>query len=91
MANLESYTGSIEIISGLKPKNNGDFPLVEAHDIQVREDGTRLDEVLDELKNDSGGSLTVVDDGDGNVTLMSTNSNTGVVDDGDGNVIISKL
>lgn len=41
-----AYNGSIELISGLKPKNNGDFPLVNALDVQVDEDGTRLPEML---------------------------------------------
>lgn len=41
-----AYNGSIELISGLKPKNNGDFPLVNAQDVQVGEDGTRLPVML---------------------------------------------
>ena len=40
------YNGSIELISGLKPKNGNDFPLVTAHNVQVDDNGTRLDEVL---------------------------------------------
>ena len=49
MAKLENYTGSVELISGIKQKNNGDFPLAEAHSIQVDENDKRLDEVLKEL------------------------------------------
>ena len=49
MAKLENYTGSVEMISGMKQKNGGDFPLMEAHSIQVDEDDKRLDEVLEEL------------------------------------------
>lgn len=41
-----AYNGSIELISGLKTKNNGDFPLVNAPDVQVDDDGTRLPEML---------------------------------------------
>lgn len=41
-----AYNGSIELISGLKPKNNGDFPLVNAPDVQVDDDGTRLPVML---------------------------------------------
>lgn len=33
---------SIELIDKIKPKNNGDFPLVDAHDVAMP-DGTRLD------------------------------------------------
>lgn len=40
------YQGSIELIGGLKPKNNGNFPLMEAKDIQVDSEGTRLDAAL---------------------------------------------
>lgn len=39
---MAEYTGSIELISGIKPKNNGDFPLVNAKDV-LMPDGTRLD------------------------------------------------
>ena len=51
MAKLENYDGSIDLISGLRQKNNQDFPLIEAHAIQVSEDDTRLDEELYDIKN----------------------------------------
>lgn len=54
MAKLDSYNGSIEAIDGFKPKNNGGFPLIEAHDVLVGEDDERLDEVLEGLE--SGGA-----------------------------------
>lgn len=41
-----AYNGSVELISGLKPKNGGTFPLVNAPDVQVGEDGTRLPVML---------------------------------------------
>ena len=37
-----AYNGSVELISGIKPKNGATFPLVNAQDVQVGEDGTRL-------------------------------------------------
>lgn len=37
---------AIEVIATIKPKNNGDFPIVEATDISVDENGTRLDAFL---------------------------------------------
>lgn len=37
---------AIEVISTIKPKNNGTFPIVEAKDISVDENGMRLDEKL---------------------------------------------
>lgn len=42
---MANFKGGIELISGLKPKN-GNFPLVNAPDIQVSEEGTRLDTKL---------------------------------------------
>ena len=33
-------------------RSGGDFPLMEAHDIQTKEDGTRLDEELETIKAD---------------------------------------
>lgn len=44
-----AYNGSVELISGLKPKNGGTFPLVNAQDVQVGEDGTRLPVTLDKI------------------------------------------
>lgn len=40
---------AIEVISTIKPKNNGAFPVLEAKDISVDENGTRLDEKLENL------------------------------------------
>lgn len=61
MDKLPNYNGSIDLISGLRPKNNGDFPLMEAHDIVVDENGTRLDEKLASIGEggSSGGSSSV--------------------------------
>ena len=44
-----AYNGSVELISGIKPKNGGTFPLVNAQDVQVGEDGTRLPAKLDKI------------------------------------------
>lgn len=41
-----AYNGSVELISGIKPKNGGTFPLVNAPDVQVDKDGTRLPAML---------------------------------------------
>ena len=59
MAKLNNYKGSIELLSGLRPKNNKDFPLMQAHDIQVDENGTRLDEVLENIAVGGAGDATI--------------------------------
>lgn len=41
---------AIELISKIKPKNNGEFPLVDAADVEMP-DGTRLDAATNDLKN----------------------------------------
>lgn len=41
-----AYNGSVELISGLTQKNGGSFPLVNAPDVQVDADGTRLPDML---------------------------------------------
>ena len=46
-----AYNGSIELISGIKQKNNGKFPLVDASAIRV-DDNSMLDATLDTLKGD---------------------------------------
>ena len=43
------YNGSIELISGIKQANNGDFALVDASAVHVSDDGKRLNTVLSEL------------------------------------------
>ena len=48
MSRLNSYKGSIPLIAGLKPASAG-YPLAEANDIQIAEDGTRLDAKLLEI------------------------------------------
>lgn len=47
MARLKNYRGSVELMSGLRSINDRGFPLIQANDVQVDEDGTRLDEVLE--------------------------------------------
>lgn len=41
---MAGFTGNIELISGITPKNNGDFPLVAAKDVEMP-DGTRLSDI----------------------------------------------
>lgn len=50
MSKLTGYNGSIELISGITQKNGQDFPLVEAHAVQMKENGERLDEYLANIK-----------------------------------------
>lgn len=45
---------AIEVISKLKPKNNGNFPIIDAMDVSVDNEGTRLSDKILELE--SGGS-----------------------------------
>lgn len=68
---MSNYKYSVDLISGLRPKNNADFPLVRAHDVQSRDDGTRLDAELEMLRAGSAalyaGTVTTTDTGNGNV------------------------
>lgn len=50
---------AIEIISTLKPKNNGTFPIAEAKDIDVN--GVRLDEKLANIGTGGGGGGGIID------------------------------
>ena len=50
-----AYTGSVDLISGIRPKNNGTFPLVDAKDVYVTDD-KRLDAAL----NDKADAADVV-------------------------------
>lgn len=40
---------SIELISKIKPKNNGDFAIVDAIDVQIDDTGKRLTDALEDL------------------------------------------
>lgn len=53
---MAQYKGSVELISGLTQKNGGDFPLMDAHAIQVDDTGKRLDEKLSEIGTGGSGS-----------------------------------
>lgn len=58
MARILNFMGSVEVQSGIKPKNGNDFPLMEAHSIVVDENDTRLDEYLENLELSGGGGGT---------------------------------
>ena len=60
MAKLNSYTGCVDVIDGLRPINGNSFPIVQAHDVQVYEDGTRLDEVLENIGAGGGGGTNIL-------------------------------
>lgn len=61
---MAEYNGSIELIAGLKPKNNGDFPLVNAPDVLLP-DGRRLSEI--DFENLGGGGAFEVTFSDVNI------------------------
>ena len=47
---MAKYSFSVEVDSGLKPAGENDFPLAQAKDIAVDENGKRLSEKLPELE-----------------------------------------
>ena len=53
-----AYSGSIELISGITQKNNGNFPLVDASAVRVK-DNERLNETIITL-NDSVNNLNAL-------------------------------
>lgn len=69
---------AIEIISTLKPKNNGTFPIAEACDIDVN--GTRLDEKLESIGESGVGIVSIEETGTSGLvdtyTITLTNGNT---------------
>lgn len=68
------YQGSIELIGGLKPKNNGSFPLMEAKDIQVDSEGTRLDAALNGINTSVVLTLAEYQELENNGQLKETTS-----------------
>lgn len=59
---FENYKGSIELGAGLTPAGEG-YPLVQACDVQVKADGTNLEDYVGELPTFSfdpdTGTLTI--------------------------------
>ena len=53
MSTLSSYKGSVTLVSGLTGTSTG-YPLMEAHDILIDNDNTRLDGELINIKNRIG-------------------------------------
>lgn len=72
---MAEYKGTVELIGGLTPKNNGQFPLVDAKDVQVDDTGKRLDEKLKEITVGGGTSYTI-----GNGLKFEEETNTLSVD-----------
>jgi hypothetical protein len=50
----DQFKGTV-LTSGLMPKNNNDFPLMEAHDVLAGESNLRLDEKLESIDKTLGG------------------------------------
>lgn len=53
-----AYNGTIELISGITPKNGQDFPLAQAKDIYV-DDDLRLDQALKNISTDASNIATI--------------------------------
>ena len=51
---------AIEVISKIKPKNNGDFPIIDAADVAVDSEGTRLTDKILELESGGGGGSGMI-------------------------------
>ena len=51
---------AIEVISKIKPKNNGNFPIIDAADVAVDNQGTRLTDKILELENGGGGGGSMI-------------------------------
>lgn len=54
MAKLNSFKASVPLHGGICGSGKRDYPLVQAHDVQVDEDGTRLDEKLESIGGGGG-------------------------------------
>ena len=67
---MEEYKGSVELISGITPKNGGKFALVHAKDVQMN-DGTRLSELT--IPNQTSSLLPDVTEADNEKILQVKN------------------
>lgn len=72
MAKLKNFKGSVPISSGLCGIGGRDYPLVQAHDVQVDEDGTRLDEKLESIGGGGGNANFIFADSEKELPDPST-------------------
>ena len=76
MAKLDKYNGSVSLMAGIT-QMDGDYALVEAHAVQIDEEGTRLDEELNNIKdsilteNDVKEIIAETGAGEGGTTVIS--------------------
>lgn len=57
-----AYTGSIDLISGIRQKNGGNFPLVDAKAVQYGDNpNIRLSNVIGDMSTLKGNVSTIVD------------------------------
>lgn len=73
-----AYTGSVELISGIRQKNGQDFPLVDASAVRV-DDNTRLDDALDSVDGKIAELPKTVDSNATNVDLDVTDRSGNVI------------
>lgn len=71
---MAEFHGTVELIAGITPKNGGDFALVGAHDVQIDNDGNRLDTEFSNLK--SAFDVTVTDNYNQNTYTLTIRANT---------------
>lgn len=69
------YKGTVRLTSGITQRGDNNFPLVNAPDIQVDDEGTRLDAKLQELKED----IQHLDEKSGGITFTPHMSEDGVL------------
>jgi hypothetical protein len=74
-----AYTGSVELISGIKQKNGQDFPLVDASAVRV-DDETRLDDALSGLSADVTSTAQDVDELSQDLSEISENSESQIIE-----------
>lgn len=81
---MAEYKDLIELIAGITPKNNGNFPLVNARDVQVDDTGKRLDEKLEEIEqNAPSDGVTPIFEVDEVVTLEAGENARVTIDNAD--------
>lgn len=74
MEKLKNYKGTVKLAAGIIQRDNGDFALVEANAVQTREDGTRLDEELEILKESMSTPTGNIRDGEAEGSVNTINS-----------------
>lgn len=92
MEKFSGFSGSISVIDGISQKN-GDFPIIDGHDVLMGDNDERLTDVVNDLTDDISNLSDDVNEMTESVSELKNSEYITYTesDDGDGNVFIKAV